>query len=538
MQDSRGATRTQSSVLHALARTMLVAMMIVIATVITAVSNLGAQEAFAAQGLEAGSVAPGTQQALDAQSTSLAAQSSEYIYRDPADSSNYIYISNKESGSAKFDPETRTLTLSNVKCPSGDLSVYLTGKPVTVNLVGTNSVSAIYSDVSLIVKGSGSLAGRITCSSSKSARVRIAGGTIKGNVSSGGAFTMTGGKVVGNVSAFNGSAKMTGGAIKGALSIDGKLTMKGGTISLTNVEDAAVRCSSLAMTGGSIVAKNCSNGVSVHGKSGTAHNLVISGGRIEVVSPNYTGIMVSGGNLLQKGGKLAVVGAQRSGISVTRLTHNGKAYGGKATIKGGIFKATVKTPSTYWALDATVISNKIASVKALTGRVAKGMQFKRGGNVYKTMDSYSAKLVKYGSSKTKAVINKVTYGKNSLEVQGIAALAFNTTAGKKVTSIVVDSFLEEIGSKAFANTKSLKALRFNYTSWMKRNYDSSYNLRSVTVYPGDIVSAKAFYKCGKGGGKYLKVSLGKNGVWHKDASVYKRFLISRGLSRSAKLKTY
>jgi len=207
-------------------------------------------------------------------------------------------------------------------------------------------------------------------------------------------------------------------------------------------------------------------------------------------------------------------------------------------IKGGAFKAAVKTPKSYWALDADSISNKIAPIKALVGRVGKGMQFKYGGNIYQTMSSNSAKLVKYGSSKTSVAINKVAYGKNALEVRAIAGSAFNTKAGQKVTSIVVASYLEGIGSNAFANTKSLKALRFNYTGWMKRNYDSSYNLKSVTVYPGDIVSAKAFNKCGKGGGKYLKIALGKNGVWSKEASVYKRFLIKHGLSRSATLKTY
>ena len=187
----------------------------------------------------------------------------------------------------------------------------------------------------------------------------------------------------------------------------------------------------------------------------------------------------------------------------------------------------------------SVLLNKLGVFKTITGRLTQGAQFVVGKNLYQVMkSSMYVTLVKYNAASKKPKINKATYGGYAYEVGGIGANAFNTAAGKKVTSITINSYITQIGKNAFANTKALKTLTFKSTTGIKRVYDSKYNLKSVKVYPDCTVAKKAFAKAGKGGGTQLTVKLGKYGIWSKEAAKYKKFLKSKGLSGSAKLKTY
>ena len=500
---------------------------------LAAFSLAGAQQAFAANDMTAGGIESSPQAA-----TSVDPQSYEYPYKDPNDSDIYISMNGRVSGTIIYDVTTKTLTIENVKSDEGYLNICILLHTVTLKLVGDNVIDEIYTFNPLIITGSGSLTGKIVGSTLKSAGITVKSGTIKGNITSGADFAMSGGTVKGNVWAYNGAAKMSGGTIAGSLSTDKKLTMTKGTIKYVSGDSSVVSCYGLDMKGGTISATNAKYGVSVRGSEGVAGNLKMTGGKIAIAGTSYTGLSISGGNLVMSGGTLAVTGSHQDAISVSYNRYRSKNYGGKVQIKGGAFKATVKTPKSYYAVYATSMTNKLTATKAIVGRLSPGAQFKVGGNLYKVMKYSAAKLAKYGSSKTSATINKVTYGKHAYDVEGIAAGAFNSKAGQKVKSIVVASLVSEIGAKAFYNTKSLTSLRFNYTGWIKRVYDSNYNLKSLKVNSGYTVSAKAFTKCGKNGGKGLTVSLGKNGIWSKEAGIYKTFLAGRGLSRSAKLKSY
>jgi len=305
------------------------------------------------------------------------------------------------------------------------------------------------------------------------------------------------------------------------------LTMTQGTIS------GQVFAGKLTMTGGKIM------GSGVTAKISARNGLVMSGGTIALSSPKYTGISVTNGDFTMTGGTLSVLNAGSSGVDVSHYATTSSPNTGKITITGGSLSITVKAPTTSYAMYAASMSNPLGCFKTLQGRLPFGAQFTVGNNLYQVMKlTMDVKLMQYNGKAKKVKVNKVSFGGYNYEVGGIGAGAFNTKAGKKVTSIALNSYITEIGAKAFANTKALKKLTFKYMGWMKRVYDAKYNLKKVKVDSASVIAKKAFTKCGKNGGKSLTVVIGRTGVWHKEAAKYKKLLRSRGMSKSAKLKTY
>ncbi|MBR0405243.1 MAG: leucine-rich repeat protein [Eggerthellaceae bacterium] len=385
-----------------------------------------------------------------------------------------ISIGDKTAGTVSYNASTKTITLDNVKAET--LSIYYEGQSFTLVLNGSSSLTNLFSYSSITMKGTGSLAVSDTfCAFNKSV------------------LTMTQGTIQGKVQA--GSLVMRGGTIKGS-------------------GDSA-----------NIIAK---------------YGLTMSSGTINLASPKYTGISISSGDFTMTGGSLSVTNAGSDAIDVSKYANSSSIVNiGKATISGGSLTLTVANPKYSSAVYAGSMSNKLGCIKTIAGRLPCGAKFTVGGNLYEVMKSTMyARLLKYNAKSKKAKINKATYGKYAYEVAGIGANAFNTAAGKKVTSITINSYLTEIGAKAFYNTKALKTLTLKSTGWMQRLYDKKYNLKKVKVAKDCSVARKAFSKAGKKGGKGLTVKLGKSGVWSKEAGKYKAFLKSKGLSSSAKLKTW
>ena len=264
-------------------------------------------------------------------------------------------------------------------------------------------------------------------------------------------------------------------------------------------------------------------------------SLRMKGGAITVIDPTYEGIYVEDGDMVMTGGVITVTGAHAAAIDAFKM-ENGKRAG-KVVITGGKLTAKVLHPGTKYAVWAGSMSNKVSSLVDIEGILPTGAKFKKDKNVYRVMDyvEQTAKLVKYNGGKT-ATINKVKYGKATYKIAGIGAGAFNTSAGKKVTSIAIKSKLSRIESKAFYGTKSLKTLKIRKPYFIKQNGKGS-SLK-LKVRSGCSVSKKAFTKCGKGGGKNLTVVLYNDGVKKSEASTYKSFLVKRGLPKSAKLRQY
>ena len=355
------------------------------------------------------------------------------------------------------------------------LSINPEGKSFTLVLNGISSLDGFYSYSSITVNGSGSLAVSDTLNVFDKNVLTVNKGTIQGQV-------------------YASTLVMKGGAIKGS-------------------GDSA--------------------------KISTRYGITMSGGTIALANPKYTGINVTNGDFTMSGGDLSVTGAGSSAICVSKFEGNSTANTGKATITGGSLTVSVTTPTSSWAIDAGITSNTLDCFKSIQGRLSNGAQFVVGGNQYQVMPhSFNVRLVKYGAKAKKAKVEKVTYGGYAYEVGAIGANAFNNSAGRKVTSITVNSYLYEIGANAFANTKALKTLAFKSTGWIKRVYDKKYNLKSLKVNADCSIAKKAFSKAGKGGGKNLTVKLGKSGVYRKEVAKYKKFLKKKGLSGKAKLKQW
>jgi hypothetical protein len=166
--------------------------------------------------------------------------------------------------------------------------------------------------------------------------------------------------------------------------------------------------------------------------------------------------------------------------------------------------------------------------------VEVGAKFTKDGNTYKVTEAYKSKkdlgevtLVKYASSETKAVVNKVTYKGETFEVEAIGKNAFNNAKGHKVVSVKLGKHVDKIGAKAFYDCSKLKTIDLASSDAV----DVEKNKKSGKYYVDDLnVGAQAFSKAGKAG---VKVKCGSaNASYQK---VYKSALKSKGLRSDAKM---
>ena len=483
--------------------------------------------------------------ALD-QNESLAAASSAQVATAAAKTTYLcgsgkacIFMSGSATGKATYDAKTKTLTLNNFKGSAGTyIQVNLPGKSIKLNLVGKNSLDAIYSYASMTVQGAGSVIADVDVFSGGlvMAKGKIGGdvNVVKGNV------VVRGGMISGALVAEAGNVSMLGGTVKGGIDCrNGKFALSKGVVMHTSASMFAVNAKNIAMTGGTIASTGQDYGIAVRGVNGKAGNFVLKGGTVKIADPQHVGLSVTGGNLSMSGGTLYVANVPETAICVEPLVKGKTSVGGKIRITGG--KVTARTTDTknYYGVYAVSMVNKPAYLKSIGGMLPTGASFKVGKNQYKVANVNNARvamLVKYGNASAKATVNVATYGRVGYFVTQIAAGAFNTSAGHKVTNIVVKSELTKIGKNAFAKTKALKKLTFEMP-WWKRVYSNDGKLTSVVPLPGVSVAKKAFAQCGKGGGSGLTVTF-VSGVGEKEAPQFASLLRSRGMSKSATLKVY
>ena len=263
--------------------------------------------------------------------------------------------------------------------------------------------------------------------------------------------------------------------------------------------------------------------------------LKMQGGTIKNINPQYEGMYVTDGDLTMTGGTIQITGAHAAAIDLYKKV-DGK-FVGKAVFKGGSVTAKVLNPDSKYAIWAGSIANALSCMKEIAGLLSPGAKFKAGKNIYKVIDENkrTVKLFKYHGGE-KAVVNRVSYGRVIYKVTGIGNSAFNTKEGKAVTRLTIKPKVSQIGSKAFYGMSSLERLRIPQPYFIERTGKGK--TLKLKVRSECSVSKTAFAKCGKNGGKGLVVKLYSKGVHKSEASTYKKFLASKGLSTNIKLKQY
>ena len=328
----------------------------------------------------------------------------------------------------------------------------------------------------------------------------------------------------------SGSGKMT---LVGASKSDytdavecGALRMTGGTISSSNCY-YGVDCTSLSMTGGSIRISNCNSGVDVGTYDHKTHVLSIKGGTIAVSNPSGVGIRIHSGNFAMSGGTVQVTGSYGDGIEAYSDTSSGTTYGGRVIVKGGSLTATVRDVKSYSAIYGDSMTNTIASLKSIKGRLPKGARFKVDGNIYQIRSYNETILTLYGSPKTAYSFNRTVYGSYVYYIYGVGANAFNTYRGRRVRNLAFANRLNYLGAGAFKNTISLTSIKLSLdvrTRWAnKRWYTSRYDTARF--------SSVCFAGMGKSRGAGLTVRIG----YSDQSSAYRAFMRKYGLPAGTKV---
>lgn len=216
----------------------------------------------------------------------------------------------------------------------------------------------------------------------------------------------------------------------------------------------------------------------------------------------------------------AVVTIKSGTFNLWNCGYYGIESDGGINISGG--KLNITTTGNGYALYSSdgKISNKAKNLGYILGGLSAGAEFKKGGSTYKLTSVFDAALKKYGGKK-KAKIDEVSFGGQSYTIRGIAAKAFKTKKGAKVKSITVSNHVDTVGKLAFAGTKKLTKL----------DLSDAYYLTGTGS--GSVINKKAFAKCGKAGGKKLKVKTGWTSKTYQKKS--KKFLVKKGLSKKAKV---
>ena len=359
-------------------------------------------------------------------------------------------------------------------------------------------------------------------------------------------ITMTKGTIAGHVSAA-GTMKLAGGTISytGTGANDGTsvvnatvLAMVGGTIKAAKCGSAVSVSKAFTITKGAISAVNCDNGITAqqYADAKTAA-ITIKGGTIVVTKPSRVGINVYYGNFTMTGGKVKITGAYEYGLRAEGTTYRGKKYGGRIKITGGKLISTVRNVNkSYGAISASYgMSNKTSCLVKVLGRVPVGTKIKVGGNTFEVCDYNYARLIQYGSSKTTVSFGKIKLAGIVYEVRSVGANAFNTSQGKKVTSLNFANNLNYVGANAFKGTAALTTLRLRLDvneQWIPRG--NSFSIK-VTTPQNAKYSKTAFAGAGKnvGQGLTVKISGSDEGI-----SGYKTYLMGLGLPSAAKVGRY
>ena len=405
------------------------------------------------------------------------------------------------------------------------------------NIVAENNASGIlvgvwntYTNLAVNISG-----GSIKCISPSdygvsfnSSNLNMSGGSIEVVNSSGVGVSVSSTTHWGTT--YGGNATLSGGSISANdFTCDGDLVVSGGQVTASKV----LCHGNFTMSDGSLSSTNGKNGLSSDG------NIMVSGGKIDIVNPSSNGIYASAGDITITGGTVSVTNAYGSGIRASSSTVRGTTVGGRVFITGGSVTATVNKPSLHSAISADEMTNEVGCLKTILGSLPRGASFKVKGNVYMVGTKWgtsSVILAKYGASSKKPSFKNVKFGGYRYSINGVGPKAFNTRTGKKVQRIIFKNTLSTVGANAFFGTKSLKDLRIMHLPWQE-NYKKG-KLKSVKWQKGYSIDKKAFRKCGKKNGKSLTVKIGRLGVYEGYAGKYKKALTSKGLPKGAKLYTY
>ena len=170
-----------------------------------------------------------------------------------------------------------------------------------------------------------------------------------------------------------------------------------------------------------------------------------------------------------------------------------------------------------WALKAGSVND-----------VQVGQTFKVNGSLYKVTEAKAGdlpevKLVKYGSTNRKPVVNVVKYKGQKFEVDLIGKGAFNTVKGRKIVAVTIGGHVDRICSKAFYGCSKLKIINMRKSDVIDIDRESGkYSIDKVNI------GSKAFAKAGKA---RVIVRCGKNCVTYR--KLFKKALVKRGLRKDA-----
>jgi len=170
-----------------------------------------------------------------------------------------------------------------------------------------------------------------------------------------------------------------------------------------------------------------------------------------------------------------------------------------------------------WALRAGSVSD-----------VHVGQTFKVNGSLYKVTEAKAGdlpevKLVKYGSTNRKPVVNVVKYKGQKFEVDLIGKGAFNTARGRKIVAVTIGGHVDRICSKAFYGCSKLKIINMRKSDVIDIDRKSGkYSINQVNI------GSQAFAKAGQAG---VVVRCGKNCITYR--KLFKKALVKRGLRKDA-----
>ena len=154
-------------------------------------------------------------------------------------------------------------------------------------------------------------------------------------------------------------------------------------------------------------------------------------------------------------------------------------------------------------------------VPATQAGLSVGDTFTKGGNLYKVIevdadgtDPSEVMLVKYGSSKTKAKVNAVTYKGETFEVDRIGKNAFNNAKGHKVASLTIGNHVDRIQAKAFYGCKKLKTINLRKADVIELEKTAKgYRIDELDIAKTAFAkagTAKVKAYCGKSSAAYQK----------------------------------
>ena len=275
---------------------------------------------------------------------SVDAQAKSKDYESP---DGLVKVTGIKSGTVKYDQESRTLTIDNLKA-----------KGIT-----------FYGDESFKLVLNGASKASIEDEDYESA---------PGKEVEGGASVTVSGK----------------GKVSGAVDIDGDLTLLGGQVGAKKYkaedDDAAIECGKLTVNGGKVLLDTCDGtGIECSGLSLVKGSVTVRDQHVG--DENDAAIYIEDGDLKVSGGKLSVTKCRGTAVRVKGYTTGGKTYrgrttpvvrhGGNALITGGSV-ALSTSGQTQWVYGLVCYYDVVAKGGNLSVKASRAFKKNSSGDVY------------------------------------------------------------------------------------------------------------------------------------------------------------